>query len=61
MRFANRHDDAGILPQELDQVYRDVIAAVQLQAYFPTNLIPEIHNWEQAQHYALFTSPQFAY
>jgi hypothetical protein len=61
LRFAHQHDDAGILPYELDQVYRDVVEAVKWQSYFPANLIPAIHSWEQAQYYAQFTSPEFAY
>ena len=61
MRFANHHKDAGILPNELDSVYRDVIEAIQLQSPYPTNQMPAIHSWEQAQHYAQFTAPDFAY
>ncbi len=61
MRFANTHPEAGILPFELDQVYRDVIEAVKLQALFPANQLPAIRSWEQAQHYAQFVAPQFEY
>ncbi|MBL8208529.1 MAG: hypothetical protein JNM09_30140 [Blastocatellia bacterium] len=61
MRFACTHNDTGILPNELDQVYREVIEAVKFQSYFPANQMPAIKSWEQAQYYALFTTPQFSY
>jgi hypothetical protein len=61
LRFANQHADAGILPHELEPVYRDVIDAVRWQAFFPTNFLPAVKSWEQAQHYVQFVAPQFDY
>ncbi len=61
MRYANKHADSGILPHELDGIYNDVIEAVKLQAHFPDNQIPVVHNWEQARVYAQFVAPTFEY
>jgi hemoglobin-like flavoprotein len=60
-RFAHAHPDAGILPQELEQVYGEVIEAVQFQSFFPENSTPAIKSWEQAQHYTQFIAPSFGY
>lgn len=50
MRHASKQHDTGILPHELDPVYRDVIAAVKLQSSFPANHVPIVKTWEEAQH-----------
>ncbi len=61
MRYAHKHSDSGILPQELDTVYNEVIEAVKLQSYFPNQQIPVVHNLEQAQVYAQLVAPKFDY
>jgi hypothetical protein len=50
MRYASRHNEAGILPTELEHIYCDVIDAVNLQALFPAHHLPVIRTWEEAQH-----------
>lgn len=50
MRYASRHNEFGILPNELEPIYCDVIEAVKLQASFPENHLPMVHTWEEAQH-----------
>lgn len=49
MRHASKQRDTGILPHELDPVYRDVIEAVQLRASFPAHHVPIVKTWEEAQ------------
>ncbi len=61
MRYASNHADSGILPQELDTVYNDVIEAVKLQSHFPKHQIPVVKTWEQAQVYAQLVAPEFEY
>jgi hypothetical protein len=61
MRFAKDHHDEGILPIELDQVYRDVIDAVHFKSFFPDNQFPSVKSWEQARQFGQYVSPQFSY
>lgn len=61
MRYASKHADSGILPQELDPVYNDVIEAVRLQSHFPNHQIPIVKTWEQARVYSQFIAPEFEY
>ncbi len=61
LRFATNHKEAGILPNELDQVYRDVIEAVHFRSFFPDNQLPAVKTWEQARQYLHFVMPQFGY
>ncbi len=61
MRFAQKHNDSGILPHELDAVYDDVIEAVKLQSLYPPHQIPVVRNWEQARIYSQFVAPEFEY
>lgn len=50
MRYASRHTESGILPNELENIYCDVIEAVKLQASYPANYLPTVKNWEDARH-----------
>ncbi len=61
LRYASKHADSGILPQELDAVYNDVIEAVKLQSHFSHHQIPVVKTWEQAQVYAQMVAPKFEY
>lgn len=61
MRFASDLKDTGILPNELDQVYRDVIGAIHFQSFFPDNQFPEVKSWDQARQFGQFVAPQFSY
>ncbi len=61
LRYASKHSDSGILPQELDTVYNDVIEAVKLQSHFPNHQIPVVKTWEQAKIYSQFIAPEFEY